>query len=112
MPEAGETEEEMLDMTFVAAVLEGIEGTLDELIGRVERSDLRGRLTNLQDETAAARHLFEVLDTTGAAGDRPEAYWAHGEPQPEAFVFSTSTSAHQASSAGRAQISNFERKLK
>ena len=56
----------MLDTTFVAAVLEGIEGTLDELIGRVERSDLRGRLTTLQDETAAARHLFEASATTGA----------------------------------------------
>jgi hypothetical protein len=59
----------MLDMTFVAAVLEGIEGTLDELIGRVERSDLRGRLTTLQDETAAARYLFEASATTGAGGD-------------------------------------------
>ena len=63
----------MLDMTFVAAVLEGIEGTLDELIGRVERSDLRGRLTNLQDETAAARHLFEGLAGAGAAGDESAA---------------------------------------
>ena len=59
----------MLDMTFVAAVLEGIEGTLDELIGRVERSDLRGRLATLQGETAAARHLFEVSATSGAEGD-------------------------------------------
>jgi len=64
----------MLDMTFVAAVLEGIEGTLDELIGRVERSDLRGRLTTLQDETAAARHLFEVSATAGAEGNEPAAY--------------------------------------
>ena len=51
----------MLDMTFVAAVLDGIEGTLDELIGRVERSDLRGCLTTLQVQTAAARHQFEML---------------------------------------------------
>jgi len=50
----------MLDIAFVAAVLEGIEGTLDELVGRVERSDLRGRLTSLQDETAAVRNLFEA----------------------------------------------------
>ena len=64
----------MLDMTFVAAVLEGIGGTLDELIGRVERSDLRGRLTTLRDETAAARHLFEALATAGAEGDEPAAY--------------------------------------
>ena len=61
----------MLDMTFVAAVLEGIEGTLDELIGRVERSDLRGRLTSLQDETAAARNLFEAAGTACAESDEP-----------------------------------------
>ncbi len=61
----------MLDMTFVAAVLEGIEGTLEELIGRVERRDLRGRLTSLQDETAAARQLFEASATAGAEGDEP-----------------------------------------
>jgi hypothetical protein len=64
----------MLDMTFVAAVLEGIEGTLDELIGRVERSDLRGRLTTLQDEAAAARNLFEALACAGAEGHEPAAY--------------------------------------
>jgi hypothetical protein len=64
-----ETEEKMLDMTFVAAVLEGIEGTLDELIGRVESSDLRGRLVTLQDEAATARHLFEASATAGTKGD-------------------------------------------
>ena len=63
----------MLDMTFVAAVLEGVEGTLDELIGRVERSDLRGRLTTLQDETAAARHLFEAAAGASAEGVEPAA---------------------------------------
>ena len=63
----------MLDMTFVAAVLEGIEGTLDELIGRVERSDLRGRLATLQGETAAARELFETSATAIAEGDDPAA---------------------------------------
>ena len=35
----------MLNTEFVAAVLEGIEGTLEELIGRVDPSDLRDRLT-------------------------------------------------------------------
>jgi hypothetical protein len=64
----------MLDMTFVAAVLEGMEGTLDELIGRVERSDLRGRLATLQGETAAAIYLFETLAGAGAEGDEPAAY--------------------------------------
>ena len=72
----------MLDMTFVAAVLEGIEGTLDELMGRVERSDLRGRLVTLQDETAAARRLFEASATTGSGGDEPAGSAAHVEPQP------------------------------
>jgi len=61
----------MLDMTFVAAVLEGIEGTLDELIGRVERGDLRGRLTALLDETAAARTLFEAAASAWAESDEP-----------------------------------------
>ena len=64
----------MLDMTFVAAVLEGIEGTLDELIGRVERRDLRGRLTSLQDETAAVRNLFEASATTCAESGEPATY--------------------------------------
>ena len=33
----------MLNTEFAAAVLEGIEGTLEELIGRVDRSDVRDR---------------------------------------------------------------------
>ena len=49
----------MLTTEFAAAVLEGIEGTLDELIGRVDSSDLRDRLTSLQDETAAVRRSLE-----------------------------------------------------
>jgi len=44
---------------FAAAVLEGIEGTLEELIGRVDPSDVRDRLTALQDETAAVRRSLE-----------------------------------------------------
>ena len=49
----------MLDTGFVAAVLEGIESTLEELIGRVDASDLRGRLAALHDEAAAVRRSFE-----------------------------------------------------
>ena len=49
----------MLDTEFAAAVLEGIEGTLEELIGRVDPSDVRDRLTALQDETAAVRRSLE-----------------------------------------------------
>ena len=50
---------EILNIEFAAAVLEGIEGTLEELIGRVDPSDVRDRLTALQDETAAVRRSFE-----------------------------------------------------
>jgi hypothetical protein len=49
----------MLNTEFAAAVLEGIEGTLEELIGRVDPSDLRDRLAELQDETAAVSCSFE-----------------------------------------------------
>jgi hypothetical protein len=49
----------MLNTEFTAAVLEGIEGTFDELIGRVDPSNLRDRLTALQDETAAVRRSLE-----------------------------------------------------
>jgi len=49
----------MLNTEFAAAVLEGIEGTLEELIGRVDPSDVRDRLTALQDETAAVRRSLE-----------------------------------------------------
>jgi len=55
----------MLDATFVAAVLEGIEGTLAESIERVEGHDLCGRLVTLQQETAAVRQSFE--DVAAAA---------------------------------------------
>ena len=49
----------MLDTEFVAGVLEGIEGTIEELIRRVDQSDVRDRLTSLQDETAAVRRSLE-----------------------------------------------------
>ena len=51
----------MLNIEFAAAVLEGIEGTLDELIGRVDPSDLHDRLTSLQNETAAVRRSLEEI---------------------------------------------------
>ena len=57
----------MLNTEFAAAVLEGIEGTLEELIGRVDSSDLRDRLTGLQDETAAVTRSLEK--TVGAPAD-------------------------------------------
>ena len=58
----------MLNTEFAAAVLEGSEGTLEELIGRVDPSDLRGQLTGLHDETAAVRRSFE--ETSIARCDR------------------------------------------
>ena len=59
----------MLNTEFAAAVLEGIEGTLEELIGRVDPSDVRDRLTALQDETAAARRSLEETVSAGADGE-------------------------------------------
>ena len=60
----------MLNTEFAAAVLEGIEGTLEELIGRVDPSDLRGRLTGLHDETVAVRRSFEETPLRGPTVNR------------------------------------------
>jgi hypothetical protein len=59
----------MLNTEFAAAVLEGIEGTLEELIGRVDPRDVRDRLTALQDETAAVRLSLEETVSARADGD-------------------------------------------
>jgi hypothetical protein len=48
-----------LDVGFVAAVLEGIEGTLDEVIERVEISELRASLDVLQSRVTALRVSIE-----------------------------------------------------
>ena len=48
-----------LDAGFVAAVLEGIEGTLEEVIGRVEISELRASLDVLQSRVKALRLSIE-----------------------------------------------------
>jgi hypothetical protein len=48
-----------LDTGFVAAVLEGIESTLDELIERVETSELRASLDVLQSRVTALRVSIE-----------------------------------------------------
>jgi hypothetical protein len=49
-----------LDTAFVAAVLEGIEGTLGELIERVEGSELQASLDVLQSRVTALRvSIFE-----------------------------------------------------
>jgi len=48
-----------LDSGFVAAVLERIEGTLDELIERVEPSELQASLDVLQSRVTALRVSIE-----------------------------------------------------
>lgn len=49
----------MLDTLFVAAVLEGFEGTLDEVVGRVESPDLNAQLDALRSQVAALRICIE-----------------------------------------------------
>lgn len=44
-----------LDSSFVAGVLEGIEGTLDEVIERVDNAELRASLDVLQSRVTALR---------------------------------------------------------
>ena len=48
-----------LDNGFVATVLDGIEGTLGELIDRVETSELRASLDVLQSRVTALRVSIE-----------------------------------------------------
>jgi hypothetical protein len=51
-----------LDTGFVAAVLEGIEGTLEEVIERVEISELRASLDALQSRVTALRVSIEPAE--------------------------------------------------
>jgi len=55
----------MIDADFVAAVLDGIEGTIEELMARVDFGDLRTRLSELQTATAATRRSFEEAGRLG-----------------------------------------------
>jgi hypothetical protein len=48
-----------LDTEFVAAVLEGIEGTLDEVIERVDNAELKASLDVLQTRVTALRVSIE-----------------------------------------------------
>jgi hypothetical protein len=48
-----------LDSGFVAAVLEGIEGTLDEVIERVDSAELKASLDVLQTRVTALRVSIE-----------------------------------------------------
>ena len=49
----------MLDPLFVAAVLEKFEGTLDEVVGRVENQELNAQLDVLRSQVAALRICIE-----------------------------------------------------
>jgi hypothetical protein len=49
----------MLDPLFVAAVLEGFEGRLDEVVGRVENQELNARLDALRGQVAALRNCID-----------------------------------------------------
>ena len=61
-----------LDTGFVAAVLEGIEGTLAELIGRVETSELRASLDVLQSRVTALRVSIEPPAREPEGSEEPE----------------------------------------
>ena len=56
-----------LDAGFVAAVLEGIEGTLEEVIERVEISELRASLDVLQSRVNALRVSIEPAEVRADA---------------------------------------------
>ena len=64
----------MLHPVFVASVLEGFEGTLDEMIGRVANPELNSQLDALRSRAAAIRISIEepfaqaVADQTTASG--------------------------------------------
>lgn len=50
-----------LDAGFVAGVLEGIEGTLEEVIGRVDNRELKASLDALQTTVTALRISIEPM---------------------------------------------------
>jgi hypothetical protein len=56
-----------LDIGFVAAVLGGIEGTLEEVIERVEISELRASLDVLQSRVNALRVSIEPCEVRAYA---------------------------------------------
>jgi hypothetical protein len=57
----------MLHPVFVASVLEGIEGTLDEMIGRVTNPELNSQLDALRSQAAAIRVSVEEPFAQAAA---------------------------------------------
>jgi hypothetical protein len=61
-----------LDAGFAAAVLEGIEGTLGELIDRVDTSELRASLDVLQGRVTALRVSIEPFPIEPEGIEDPE----------------------------------------
>jgi hypothetical protein len=59
LPNRGKEDRMALDAGFVAGVLEGIEGTLEEVVERVEVSELRASLDVLQSRVTALRVSIE-----------------------------------------------------
>jgi hypothetical protein len=55
---------------FVAGVLEGFEGTLGEMVGRVENQELNAQLDALRGQVAALRLCIEEPPRRAEA-DRP-----------------------------------------
>lgn len=74
----------MLDSLFVAAVLEGFEGTLDEVIQRIDGLELRTNLDALQSQIAALRISIDdgaaavsaSFSSRGVAGSDLTYHWA------------------------------------
>jgi hypothetical protein len=58
----------MLHPLFVADVLEGFEGTLDAVVGRVESPDLNTALGALRSQVAALRVRIEEATKATEAG--------------------------------------------
>jgi len=67
-----------------SAVLEGIEGTLEELIGRVHPKDVRALPGGLLVETAAVRRSFEER-VGGSADDEFTGLEGRFEPRIQDF---------------------------
>ena len=65
----------MLHPVFVASVLEGFEGALDEMVGRVANPELNSQLDALRSRAAAIRISIEepfaqaAADRTTASGN-------------------------------------------
>jgi hypothetical protein len=49
---------------FVAAVIEGFEGTLDAVLERVDEGDLKREVEEIQAQIASKRQQFEAREIT------------------------------------------------